>query len=99
MNVLSLQSMIGRGAEHVETRIGDQTLMMSVDQGKYYSVDATAGRIWDLIEHPRSIKGIVDLLTEEYDVSAEDCEHQVKAFVGELIANGLAVEHEGASKA
>jgi hypothetical protein len=99
MNELSLQSLIGRGAEHVETRMGDQTLMMSIEQGKYYAVDATASRIWDLIEHPRSLQDVVDTLVAEYDVGADECERQVKTFVGELINNGLAVEHKGAAKA
>ena len=99
MNELSLQSLIGRGAEHVETRMGDQTLMMSVEHGRYYSVDATAHRIWDLIEHPVSIGAVIETLTAEYEVGADECERQVKAFVGELIANGLAVEHEGTAKA
>lgn len=99
MNHLSLTSIVARGAEHVETRLGDQTLMMSVEQGMYFSVDATANRIWDLIEHPTSVSDIIDALLEEYDVGAEACEQQVTAFLGELIANGLAVEHTGATKA
>lgn len=99
MTRLSRTSKIARGAEHVETSLGDQTLMMSVEQGMYFSVDATAGRIWDLIEHPTSIGDVVDALTSEYDISADECERQVTAFFGELIKNGLAVEHEGAAKA
>lgn len=93
MTDLSQETIVGRGSEHVETRAGDQTLMMSVEQGKYFSVDQTANRIWDLIETPRSVAEIIKTLTDEYDVSTDDCEAQVKAFLGELISNGLAVEH------
>lgn len=96
---LYMHTVVARGAEHVETRLGDQTLMMSVEQGMYFSVDATANRIWDLIEHPTPISSVVSALTTEYDVGPEECEQQVKAFIGQLIVNGLAVEHEGASKA
>lgn len=99
MKDLSLNSVIGRGSEHVETRSGNQTLMMSVEHGKYYSVDATALRIWELIEHPISIGSVVEALIAEYEVDDGECERNVKAFLGELIANGLAVEHEGAAKA
>ena len=98
MPQLDANSVISRGAEHVETRAGDQTLMMSIQQGKYYSVDATAARIWELIEHPASISAIVEQLIAEYDVDPEECATQVRAFVGELIDNGLAVELEGAGK-
>ena len=56
MKELSLHAVVVRGSEHVETRVGDQTLMMSIEHGKYYSVDATAGRIWDLIERPIALR-------------------------------------------
>ena len=92
MKELSLQTVVVRGAEHVETRVGDQTLMMSVAHGKYFSVDATASRIWDMIEHPTALSDVVATLTREYDVSPDDCEAQVKSFVGDLISNGLALE-------
>lgn len=92
MKELSLQAVVVRGTEHVETRVGDQTLMMSIEHGKYYSVDATAGRIWDLIERPIALSEIVSALMRDYDVSSEECEAQVKSFVGDLILNGLALE-------
>ncbi|MEM7213335.1 MAG: PqqD family peptide modification chaperone [Pseudomonadota bacterium] len=93
MNELTPETVVCRGAEHVETRVGSQTLMMSVTQGKYFSVDATGNRIWDLIEQPISVQQIVATLRTEYNVGADECEAQVKSFIGELIANGLAVEH------
>lgn len=92
MKELSLQTVVVRGTEHVETRVGDQTLMMSVAHGKYFSVDATAGRIWDMIEQPVALNDVVATLVREYDVSQDDCEAQVKSFVGDLISNGLALE-------
>ena len=59
---------------------------------EYFSVDATAGRIWDMIEQPVALNDVVATLVREYDVSPDDCEAQVKSFVGDLISNGLALE-------
>ena len=92
MKELSLQTVVVRGSEHVETRVGDQTLMMSVAHGKYYSVDATAGRIWEMIERPIALSEVVAALMREYDVSSDECEAEVKSFVGDLLSNGLALE-------
>ena len=92
MKELSLQTVVVRGSEHVETRVGDQTLMMSVAHGKYYSVDATAGRIWEMIEQPIALSEVVSTLMREYDVSSDECEAEVKSFVGDLLSNGLALE-------
>lgn len=63
MKELSQESVVSRGSEHVETQVGGQTLMMSVSQGKYFSVDQTANRIWVLIERPVSVRHIVETLT------------------------------------
>lgn len=92
MKELSLETVVVRGSEHVETRVGDQTLMMSVAHGKYYSVDATAGRIWEMIERPIALSEVVATLMREYDVSSDECEAEVKSFVGDLLSNGLALE-------
>ena len=71
-------------------------MMMSIAQGKYYSVGDTANRIWELIEQPTPLREVVSALVSEFDVSEDVCSDQVRHFVGELIANGLAVEHQGA---
>ena len=92
MAKLSQSTIIGRGSDHVETKVGGQTMMMSVSQGKYYALEATAQRIWELIETPQPLSAIVDNMTREYDVAPEDCAAQVQAFVAQLMDNGLAVE-------
>ena len=96
MRTVSIDSIIVRGVEHVETKSGDQTLMMSVEQGRYYAVDSTAARIWELIEHPIRLGALVDTLIGEYDIDRDTCADQVLSFVSELIDNGLATELEGA---
>ncbi|MEL6999358.1 MAG: PqqD family peptide modification chaperone [Pseudomonadota bacterium] len=93
MPKLTLDTVVGRGTEHVETRVGTQTMMMSVDQGKYYSIDASANRVWELLEHPKAVRAVIDELLHEYDIDRETCQAQVLSFVGELLDNGLVVEH------
>ena len=93
MPELTLDTVVGRGSEHVETRVGTQTMMMSVDQGKYYSVDASANRVWELLDQPRAVRALVDQLLHEYDVDRDTCQAQVLSFVRDLLDNGLVVEH------
>ncbi|MGD1925894.1 MAG: PqqD family peptide modification chaperone [Paracoccaceae bacterium] len=93
MPELTLDTVVGRGSEHVETRVGTKTMMMSVDQGKYYSVDASANRVWELLDQPRAVRALVDQLLHEYDVDRDTCQAQVLSFVRDLLDNGLVVEH------
>ncbi len=92
MGVLGLTSTILRGDKHVETEFAGQTLMMSVDQGKYFVVDATAKRIWDLLANPMRLQDVVAVLIEEFDIDVHTCEREVLAFVEQLRRNELIVE-------
>ncbi len=92
MTKLTKLTVIGRGRNHVETEVGGQTMMMSISKGKYYALDATAQRIWQLIEEPRPIGEVVRELVSEYDVTPQQCESDVTRFAGELMDNGLVVE-------
>ena len=96
---LTTDTVIRRGSDHVETRVGDQTMMMSIAQGKYYALQATAQRIWELIEQPRSVGEITERLVAEYDIERERCAAEVRGFVDELIRNGLAVRADDAHRA
>jgi hypothetical protein len=81
-----------RGDSHVETDFAGQTLMMSIAQGKYYAVDATAKRIWDMLERPLRLQEVVAALLDEFDVAPEQCNREVLAFAENLLRNGLIKE-------
>jgi len=85
-------TVVARGAEHVETRMAGQTVMMSIPRGKYFAIDGTGQRIWDCLAEPASIGQIIDRLVEEYEVGRDQCEAEVIAFVGELMESGLTEE-------
>lgn len=96
---LSAHSTVIRGSDHVETVVGDQIMMMSVAQGKYFALESTARRIWQLAESPTTIDTIVDQLITEYDVPRDVCLREVLVFVGDLVSNGLLQEQAGADHA
>ena len=92
MPALSLDSMIRRGAAHVETQAGGQTMMMSVSMGRYYALEGTAQRIWDALSEPCRLGEIVAKLQHEYDVTQEQCAADVLSFAEVLLDNGLIEE-------
>jgi hypothetical protein len=66
-----------------------QWVMMSVESGKYYSLDPVGSRIWDLIERPRTVNALVAALLTEYKVEEEQCRTNVSDFLNEMIEKGL----------
>ncbi len=64
-------------------------LMMSLDLGKYFSLNSVGKRIWEILEYPTQPDTIVRLLVEEYDVPVQTCARQVDDFLRKLGEYGL----------
>lgn len=68
--------------------VADRHVLLS-DSLHYHGVDEVARRIWDLLEHPRSVEELVATLTAQYDVPPDRCRTEVEAFLDQLDAAGL----------
>ena len=67
-------------------------VMMDIISGKYYNLGEVGGRIWELLEEPMTVTALVQKLTAEYDVSAEQCREDIVPFLNTLLDRGLLVE-------
>jgi hypothetical protein len=63
--------------------------MMDIDQGKYFSLNPVATRIWDLLEKAMTAEELCDLLTDEYEVEIKECIANVEEHLDEMIKLGL----------
>jgi hypothetical protein len=73
----------------VGTRIEDVFAMISLDQGQYVSLNATATEVWEAIETPATIDHIAEKLIARYEVSAEHCQSSVTNLLARLEDLGL----------
>ena len=64
--------------------IDDTVVMMDVDEGRYYELDAVGARVWALIECGPRLTEVCAALAAEYDVRPETCRVEVVAFLAEL---------------
>lgn len=71
-----------------------EKVLLSVEKGKYYNLGETGGRIWELLDTPRTIAQIADRLREEYDIEPGLCTEQVHSFVQSLLAEQLVLREE-----
>jgi hypothetical protein len=72
----------------------EEAVMMSVDAGRYFSLNAVASRVWELLESPQTVRELCARLCEEFVVETTTCEAELLRFTGELIDNGIV--HEAA---
>ena len=82
--VLTPATVISRNPELVHSEIDGEVVMMSVDSGKYYSLDRIGSRIWELLEDPVSISVLVERLLREFQVERQTCVEDVIAFLRQL---------------
>ena len=80
---------VSRRASLLASELDGELVGLNVDSGTCYGFNATATRIWALLEQPRSLSELRDTLLEEYDVDPETCLQQLTEMLGELEADGL----------
>jgi len=86
---ITLDTYIKRNNEVFASQIDDEVVMMNIQSGKYYGMDAIGSRIWELINEKIQVQQVVDQLLEEYEVSEERCQSDVLEFLDELKENKL----------
>ncbi len=69
--------------------LNDELVMMSVELGHYFSLNAVGTRIWELLETPRSFDALLATLTEEYEAEPEVIRSEVGNFLARLESEGL----------
>jgi hypothetical protein len=73
----------------------DRTVvMMSLAQGMYFGLEGAGPRIWALLEQPRTVAGLCQALSEEFEVDPETCYQDILPFLEELRGADLIRVHD-----
>ena len=89
-----------RRASDVRFRaVDDETVVIRQEAAEALVLNEVAGRILDLVDGSRSLDAIIDVLFEEYDVSADELAQDVRTYVRELLDAGIVVDPVGDSSA
>ena len=75
--------------DQVSSDLGGEVAILDLKAGVYYGLDAVGARIWSLIQEPRTVNEIRDILLEEYDVEPERCERDLLVLLRRLADEGL----------
>jgi hypothetical protein len=70
---------------------GDTTVLMDAASGRYFTLNDVAGRIWTLLETPRSLPELISVLADEYEVERDRLVPDVVALTGRLSELSLVV--------
>jgi hypothetical protein len=67
----------------------DELALLDAAQGMYYGLNGPATRIWELLEKPRSLGDICQVLLAEFEVDPAECERDTRDLIARLQAVAL----------
>ena len=91
---LNSGTVIQASTDQVSAGIGEETVILELSEGVYFSVDYVGAVVWKAIVEPRSIQQICDQIASEYDVEPSACEKDLKSLLDDLAKCGLIEIHE-----
>lgn len=92
---LSRESCVVVSDEQVSTALGDETVILGMQDGVYYGLDAVGARIWALLATPHRVTDLVVTLSGEFEVAPDRLERDVLALLDDLADRRLIREHRG----
>jgi hypothetical protein len=73
----------------MEKRLEGTTVLLSVRTGFYYTLNATGGRMWQLLREGRSPEEVVEAVAREHGETRERVEADLSKLVRDLENEGL----------
>ena len=71
---------------------GGSTVLLSLDDGTYFSLNEVGGVIWELCDGTHTLREIVEVICDRYDASADQVAADVVGIVADLMSERLLVE-------
>jgi hypothetical protein len=94
-STISLDSMVVASDGQVSSEIGEEVAILDLKAGTYYGLDSVGARVWELIQRPKSVGEIRNVLLEEYEVEPKRCERDLLALLQTLVNEGLVEVRNG----
>jgi hypothetical protein len=82
-------TIVQRGRDVLFRQLDDELIAIDAQAGYCYSLNESAGRVWELIATPMSLDAICAQLCKEYKVDAQTCLLEVTAALQGLCNAGL----------
>jgi hypothetical protein len=81
---LSLDSRVVATDDQIFCDVSGEVVILNVETGLYFGLELVGARLWALLQEPRTVAELVDVLLDEYDVSRERCQHDVLQLLTEM---------------
>jgi Coenzyme PQQ synthesis protein D (PqqD) len=70
--------------DQISSDLEGETILLHMTSGLYYGLNDVGVKIWGLIQTPQTLANLRQTLLDEYEVSAEDCDRELKELLTSL---------------
>lgn len=95
--MLTLETVVKKTDNLLQAEMGEEMVMMSLENNAYYGFDKVGRVIWEMMVTPMSLAQIVEKLTDRFAVSTDQCFADILPFFEKLLAEGMIVAEESHS--
>lgn len=88
-STVSGHSIVVAAKDQVSCDLAGEEVILSLKDGMYYGLNPVGARIWQLIQEPKTVNELRDVILSEYEVEPDLCERDVLALLRELAAKRL----------
>lgn len=90
--LLDLDTRVRPNKQDVAAKVLDgEAIMINLAEGTYYSLDGVGGLVWELIESMHTLRHIVDVITQRFQIPPEAAGTDVQRLVQEMLDEGIVV--------
>jgi len=86
---IALTSSVRIAPDVIYRDLEDEAVLLDLKTGTYFGLDPMGTRMWHLLEENGSLQLVAQRITEQYDVTADVCERDLREFVERLREKGL----------
>jgi hypothetical protein len=82
--MVSLQSRLRIAKDILSHDLDGEAVLLNLKTAVYLGLDPLGTRIWHLISEHGLLQTVLDVLTQEYEVTREECTQDLLSFVQEM---------------
>ena len=81
-------------AKVISEMLEGETIIINLESGTYYSVNATGSAVWDMVKVRTGEEAMAATLVRAYEVEAETAVQALREFLEVLVGDGLIIKQE-----
>jgi Coenzyme PQQ synthesis protein D (PqqD) len=86
---VTADTILARDCELISTTVEQTVILLSVGAGSYFKLNQAGMEIWNLLQHPRRVREIIEVLAQSHEVDTEIVTRDVTVFLDKLVERRL----------